>query len=185
MASLLDEAADILRRLPEDVAERLQVRHWLPDELDGSSLMLRDCAAEQASTDRAMGNAVLVPADKLRELQQAITAITSEIGNEPAPEASAITAQSGSMMTDLPELPETFQFTGNGILWCKYAEATTYAKQVREQALEEAAKLVQDYDTCGDHTQGWQDTFAERIRALKDDAIDSAMGGAAVEGGKE
>ena len=39
--------------------------------------------------------------------------------------------------------------------------------QVRDDALEEAAKLVQEYDTCGDHTQGWQDRFAEVIRAMK------------------
>lgn len=49
MASLLDEAAAILQQLPEDLAERLQVRHFLPDELIGSALMLRDQANEQAT----------------------------------------------------------------------------------------------------------------------------------------
>lgn len=51
------------------------------------------------------------------------------------------------------------------------ATATVYVpkQEVQEatrQAMETAATLVQNYDTCGDHTQGWQDTFAERIRAL-------------------
>jgi hypothetical protein len=41
------------------------------------------------------------------------------------------------------------------------------ASRVRDEALEAAAKLVENYDTFGDPTQGWQDIFAERIRALK------------------
>lgn len=42
MAKLLEEAADNLRQVPEDVAERLQIRHYLPDELEGSAGMLRE-----------------------------------------------------------------------------------------------------------------------------------------------
>ena len=43
IASLLDEAAAHLREMmftPE--AEKLQIRHFLPDELEGSAIMLRD-----------------------------------------------------------------------------------------------------------------------------------------------
>lgn len=50
MASLLEEAAGILRALPEDIAEKLQVRYWLPDELEGSALMLRDAAQPKADS---------------------------------------------------------------------------------------------------------------------------------------
>ena len=42
MAKLLEEAANSLRSVPEDVAERLQIRHYLPDELEGSAGMLRE-----------------------------------------------------------------------------------------------------------------------------------------------
>lgn len=42
MASLMDEVAKILRQLPDSELERLQVREWLPDELEGSAIMLRD-----------------------------------------------------------------------------------------------------------------------------------------------
>lgn len=52
----------------------------------------------------------------------------------------------------------------------KGADALAAIKAARVQALEEAAKLVQDYDTYGDPTQGWQDIFAERIRLLVEDA---------------
>jgi len=83
MASLLDEAADILRRLPEDVAERLQVRHWLPDELDGSSLMLRDCAAEQAaradSTEPDMRHTLIVQLHNLIDLGERYAARMANI----------------------------------------------------------------------------------------------------------
>lgn len=42
MAQILEEASRILHALPEPVAEKLQVRCFLPDELDGSAGMLRD-----------------------------------------------------------------------------------------------------------------------------------------------
>lgn len=51
MAELLEEAAGVLRALPEDVAARLKVRHWLPDELEGSAIMLRDAAIPPAKPD--------------------------------------------------------------------------------------------------------------------------------------
>jgi hypothetical protein len=41
-----------------------------------------------------------------------------------------------------------------------------FAALVRARALGDAATLVQQYDTCGDRTQGWQDIFASNIRAL-------------------
>lgn len=47
MASLLTEAAGALREMPEDVAERIQLREWLPDELEGSALMLQDEAKHE------------------------------------------------------------------------------------------------------------------------------------------
>ena len=37
---------------------------------------------------------------------------------------------------------------------------------MRAKALEDAAKLVENYNTNGDYTQGWQATFAAAIRAL-------------------
>lgn len=47
MASLMDEAAGNLRGLMDTArAEELQVREWLPDELEGSAGMLRDHFAE-------------------------------------------------------------------------------------------------------------------------------------------
>lgn len=38
-ASVLREASEIISKLPEDYAEKNQVRHFLPDELDGIALM--------------------------------------------------------------------------------------------------------------------------------------------------
>lgn len=38
--------------------------------------------------------------------------------------------------------------------------------EARRQALEEAAQLVEKFYTNGDNTQGWQDIFAAKIRAL-------------------
>jgi hypothetical protein len=94
-----------------------------------------------------------------------------------APRQAPLRAGRSRAMTDLPELPSNVLHVLRRIRRCENEVAAqvvfehalhAYAKQVREQALEEAAKLVQNYDTCGDHTQGWQDTFAERIRALKE-----------------
>lgn len=51
IASILEEAAENLRGMMDtQKAEELQVREWLPDELEGSALMLRDMAnrAERA-----------------------------------------------------------------------------------------------------------------------------------------
>lgn len=45
MATLLDEAARNLRAVMEtDIAEAQQFRHFLPDELEGSAIMLREHA---------------------------------------------------------------------------------------------------------------------------------------------
>lgn len=50
MASLLDEAAMVIRMIPDEVKERIGddivVRDFLCDELEGSALMLRDQADE-------------------------------------------------------------------------------------------------------------------------------------------
>lgn len=48
------------------------------------------------------------------------------------------------------------------------ADLWRYWQEATRQAMERAAQLVENYDTCGDHTQGWQDMFAARIRALAD-----------------
>ena len=49
LAGVLDEAAAVIRQLPESEHERLQIRHYLCDELEGSALMARDDAAAVAS----------------------------------------------------------------------------------------------------------------------------------------
>lgn len=47
IAGILEEAASNLRGLMDtDEAEQLQVREWLPDELEGSAILLRDIAAQ-------------------------------------------------------------------------------------------------------------------------------------------
>lgn len=40
-----------------------------------------------------------------------------------------------------------------------------YIKRRITQTAEECAKLVEDYNTHGDNTQGWQEIFANAIRA--------------------
>lgn len=42
MAELLEEAAGNLRLMPEAAAEEIEQRHFLPDELEGCAIMLRD-----------------------------------------------------------------------------------------------------------------------------------------------
>lgn len=50
IASLLDEAADNISGLMDTAeAERLQVRHWLPDELSGSALILREYVSHMSN----------------------------------------------------------------------------------------------------------------------------------------
>jgi len=44
IAQLLGEAAMIIRRLPPDVFDSLQVRHFICDELEGAAIMLREAA---------------------------------------------------------------------------------------------------------------------------------------------
>lgn len=45
MAGVLEEAAGNLRGLMDtSKAKELQVRKWLPEELEGSAIMLRDLA---------------------------------------------------------------------------------------------------------------------------------------------
>lgn len=46
LASLLDEARVIIESLPDDVYDKLQVRHYIVDELYGSALMLREEVAK-------------------------------------------------------------------------------------------------------------------------------------------
>lgn len=41
MQQLLDEAADVIDRLPIDVRDALEVRHWLATELYGAAAMVR------------------------------------------------------------------------------------------------------------------------------------------------
>lgn len=40
LAEVLKEAAIVLRNIPLDVAEDLQIREFLPDELEGIALMI-------------------------------------------------------------------------------------------------------------------------------------------------
>lgn len=47
----------------------------------------------------------------------------------------------------------------------KLSDAIAYAEEAVRREREACAKLVQDYYTHGDNTQGWQDVFAERIRS--------------------
>lgn len=47
ICKLLDEAADNLSKLMHtDAADKISVRYWLPDELSGSAIMLREHFAE-------------------------------------------------------------------------------------------------------------------------------------------
>jgi hypothetical protein len=48
MAQLMDEAAGNIRLIPEEIAGANQVRHFLPDELEGSALMIRAAQREQS-----------------------------------------------------------------------------------------------------------------------------------------
>lgn len=50
MAKLMEEASQMLRQVPDEIGEKIQLRHFLPDELDGSAIMLRDHFKESALT---------------------------------------------------------------------------------------------------------------------------------------
>lgn len=56
MAQLMDEAAANIRLIPEDIAEQHQVRHFLPDELEGSALMIRSALLAEPAASGAMGD---------------------------------------------------------------------------------------------------------------------------------
>lgn len=45
-SSLMAEAAEIIKNLPIEISEALQVRHYLADELDGAAIMAREAAEE-------------------------------------------------------------------------------------------------------------------------------------------
>jgi hypothetical protein len=46
LAVILDEAAAIIRSLPQETLDKLEVRYFLCDELEGAAIMAREAAAE-------------------------------------------------------------------------------------------------------------------------------------------
>lgn len=48
------------------------------------------------------------------------------------------------------------------------SQMLAYAEEAVLREREACAKLVEDYDTHGDHTQCWQDNFAAAIRNRKE-----------------
>lgn len=53
LVAALREAATVISNIPDDVAEAMQVRHFLSDELEGFALIVEDCTDAQKNDNRS------------------------------------------------------------------------------------------------------------------------------------